>query len=79
MTKISLMTVSAVLLGGCAGYYAKNSESRRISIANPAAIYCVQQDGKLETQTGNNQRTTYCIFEDGQRIEPWEYYNNQSK
>ncbi|MEZ8387556.1 DUF333 domain-containing protein, partial [Vibrio splendidus] len=39
-------------------------------------VYCVQQDGELDTVTENNQRTTYCVFDDGERIEQWEYYRN---
>ncbi|MEZ8062103.1 MULTISPECIES: putative hemolysin [Vibrio] len=76
MKKIGLMAVFALVLGGCANDYAEYSEVQRVSVANPASVYCVQQDGELDTVTENNQRTTYCVLQDGQRIEQWEYYRN---
>ena len=79
MKKIGLMAVFVVVLGGCANDYAEYSEGQRVSVANPAAVYCVQQDGELDSVTENNQRTTYCVFDDGERIEQWEYYRNNNE
>ncbi|WP_299693138.1 DUF333 domain-containing protein [uncultured Vibrio sp.] len=76
MKRMGLMSVFALVLGGCANDYAEYSEDQRISVSNPASVYCVQQDGELDTVTENNQRTTYCVFEDGERVEQWEYYKN---
>ena len=76
MKQIGVRAVFGVGLGGCANDYAEYSEGQRVSVANPAAVYCVQQNGELDTVTENDQRTTYCVFEDGERIEQWEYYRN---
>ncbi|EMC3732405.1 DUF333 domain-containing protein, partial [Vibrio cholerae] len=44
------------------------------SMANPASVYCVEQGGQLEMVTENEQRVTYCVTKDGEKIEQWEYF-----
>lgn len=81
MKTIGLMAMFTLVLGGCASEYDQYSESERVSMANPAAVYCVQQGAELDTVTENEQRTTYCVFENGDRVEQWEYYrqNHEQK
>ncbi len=43
-------------------------------MANPASVYCVEQGGQLEMVTENDQRVTYCVTKDGEKIEQWEYF-----
>ncbi|MBW3695633.1 DUF333 domain-containing protein [Vibrio sp. T187] len=79
MKSIGLLMAASMVLAGCANEYSEYSEKERVSMANPAAVYCVQQDGELETVTENKQRVTYCVFSDDQRIEQWEYFRNNHK
>ncbi len=44
------------------------------SIANPASMYCVEQNGLLETVSESDRRVTYCVLEDGEMKEEWAYY-----
>ncbi|GAA5645040.1 MULTISPECIES: putative hemolysin [Vibrio] len=70
---------AAALLAGCSNEPDKYDVKEYTSIANPASVYCVQQDGKLETVTENDQRVTYCVFSENDRTEQWEYYREHQK
>lgn len=74
MKSIGLLIAATVVLAGCANEYSQYSEKERTSMANPAAVYCVQQGGELEAVTENDQRVTYCSLSEEERVEQWEYY-----
>lgn len=69
-TALLLTVVGAVLLTGCA----RQENEYTVSMANPASVYCVEQGGQLEMVTENEQRVTYCVTKDGEKIEQWEYF-----
>lgn len=62
------------LLAGCARQENEYTVKEYVSMANPAAVYCVKQGGKLETVTEGDLRVTYCVKQEGEKIEQWEYY-----
>ncbi|OLQ93534.1 hemolysin [Vibrio panuliri] len=69
--------ITAASLGaivGCAGENSPYKKTEYQTVSNPAAVYCVQRGGELETVSENSQRVTYCLLSDGSRIEQWEYY-----
>ncbi|MGD8170668.1 putative hemolysin [Vibrio sp. TRT 21S02] len=70
---------AVTVLAGCANEPDEYEVKDYTSMANPAAVYCVQQGGELETVTENNERTTYCVFSEDDKIEQWEYYRNNHK
>ncbi|WP_162048298.1 DUF333 domain-containing protein [Vibrio taketomensis] len=77
MTRLPLTLVGLVSLGGLTACSMDDSPYKKTEYSmasNPAAVYCVQQDGKLETITENSQRVTYCVLPDGKKVEQWEYY-----
>lgn len=78
-TYLALAVSSAVLLAGCASEPDEYEVKEYTSLANPAAVYCVQQGGALETVTEDAKRVTYCVFQNDQRVEQWEYYRNNHK
>ena len=45
-----------------------------IGMANPASVYCIEQDGKLEMREELGGTTGYCVFPDGTEKEEWEYW-----
>lgn len=53
MKKTALVTaVAAVMvLAGCSTYEGATRSNEYTSAANPAAVYCVQQGGELDTVT----------------------------
>ena len=51
-----------------------------LQIANPASVYCQQNDGTLEIRTGKDGgQTGYCKFFDGSECEEWKYYRGECK
>ncbi|QEO46742.1 DUF333 domain-containing protein [Vibrio tarriae] len=77
MNKTTLLLASvagATLLAGCARQENEYTVKEYVSMANPAAVFCVKQGGELETVTENDQRITYCVTKDGEKVEQWEYF-----
>jgi putative hemolysin len=72
----AMAITSAVLLAGCANEPDEYQVKEYTSLANPAAVYCVQQGGELETVTEDAKRVTYCALPNDERVEQWEYYRN---
>ncbi|MFB9217845.1 putative hemolysin [Vibrio sinaloensis] len=78
-THLLFAIVGTSVLAGCASEPDEYEVKEYTSLANPAAVYCVQKGGELDTVSENNQRVTYCVLSDGNRIEQWEYYRNHSQ
>ncbi|HGS5433761.1 TPA: DUF333 domain-containing protein [Vibrio parahaemolyticus] len=81
MKKTSLMmaTAGTMVLAGFSTYDGATRSTEYTSVANPAAVYCVQQGGELDTVSENGERVTYCVLSDDERVEQWEYYRNNHK
>lgn len=73
---LSMLIVAGVFttLIGCTSETSRYQKTEYQMASNPAAVYCVQQDGKLDTVSENAQRVTYCVLPDGTRTEQWDYY-----
>jgi putative hemolysin len=47
-------------------------------MANPASVYCEEQEGKLEIRTGTDGgQYGVCMFEDGTECEEWAYFREE--
>ncbi|MGR5210715.1 DUF333 domain-containing protein [Vibrio rotiferianus] len=81
MKKTTIVTAvaAAIVLAGCSTYEGATRSNEYTSAANPAAVYCVQQDGELETVTENGERVTYCLLSENERVEQWEYFRKNHK
>ncbi|CAK6711610.1 conserved exported hypothetical protein [Vibrio harveyi] len=81
MKKTALVTAvaAAMMLAGCSTYEGATRSNEYTSAANPAAVYCVQQGGELDTVTENGERVTYCLLSENERVEQWEYYRKNHK
>ncbi|AUI88616.1 hypothetical protein BS333_20140 [Vibrio azureus] len=76
MKKITLVIISAVVMAtGCSLHEGVTHSNEYTSITNPAALYCIEQDGLLDTVTENASRTSYCLLPDNERVELWEHYH----
>lgn len=64
---LSLGAITLMLLSGCSS----QSASSDLGLANPAAIYCTEQGGNYQLESGK------CELPDGQLIDGWEYYRSQ--
>jgi len=78
-TCFAISIASIAVLAGCAAEPDEYEVKGYTSMANPASVYCVQQGGKLETVTENEERLTYCLLPNDERIEEWEYYRQNHK
>ncbi len=68
---LTTLTASLLLLGGCG----KTTEpAAAIGMANPAAVYCVQQGGKSEPVTTEAGQSSNCHLPDGRVVEEWTLY-----
>jgi len=45
-----------------------------IGMANPAAVYCIEQGGKIELREERGGQSGYCILPDGGEKEEWQYW-----
>ncbi|NQU96852.1 MAG: DUF333 domain-containing protein [Chloroflexi bacterium] len=45
-----------------------------VGLANPAAVYCIEQDGTLEMREDAAGTSGYCVFPDGTERNQWEYW-----
>ena len=49
-----------------------------MQIANPAAVYCVEQGGTSETRTADDGgQYGVCVFPDGSEYDEWELYRGE--
>ncbi|TMX42541.1 DUF333 domain-containing protein [Vibrio rotiferianus] len=78
-TTLVMSVAAAMVLAGCSTYDGATRSNEYTSAANPAAVYCVQQGGELDTVTENGERVTYCLLSENERVEQWEYYHNNHK
>lgn len=65
---------AVTILAGCAQESDEYEVKEYTSIANPAAVYCVQNNGELETVSEDGKRVTYCVISEQEKTEQWEYY-----
>lgn len=50
-------------------------EQKMIGMANPASVYCVEQDGESITkQNKDGSEYGICKFKDGKEVDEWEFY-----
>jgi len=54
------------------------SASTTTSIASPASVFCLEQDGSLAFKVDENgNQYAVCIFDDGRECEEWEFYKTK--
>ncbi|MBA5760770.1 DUF333 domain-containing protein [Vibrio sp. 404] len=77
----ALFLLMSTSLVGCTTKDSPYKRTEYQMASNPAAVYCVQREGKLDTITEDSQRVTYCELPNGERVEQWQFYrqNHQNK
>ncbi len=68
--------LSSIVLIGCSSEPDKYDVEDYDETTSPASLYCVQEGGTLEMVTENNVRMTYCVLSEDEKVEQWEFYNN---
>jgi putative hemolysin len=71
---LSILTI--VISSACTASPADDPEM--IGMANPASVYCEEQNGTLKIRT-NKDGSEYgvCIFEDGSECEEWAFFRDE--
>ena len=73
---VCLISVAG-LLGGAAPEAV--SEDRAAVLANPAAVFCVEQGGRYDIRTSNDGgQQGFCVFADGTEMDAWTFFREQS-
>ncbi len=56
----------------------KSAPEMPIGMANPASVYCREQEGKLEMrEDSNGGQYGVCIFSDGSECDEWAFYRGE--
>ena len=80
MKKNILLILAMSTLSACSTMEAKNGNSEKLGVANPASQYCIQQGGKLEIKNESNGQVGYCYLPNGTTVEEWALFRaNQGK
>lgn len=79
---IFLPLIALVLAGySCQTTPAKQTQNaieNQAGLANPASVYCQENDGRLDIRTNEDgSQTGFCIFTDGSECEEWSYYRGE--
>lgn len=75
MKKMMMLSCS-LLVVGCA---AKTDKPAALTMKNPAAVYCVEQGGRLETIATAQGQAAYCTLPSGERVDEWTLYRRDHK
>jgi putative hemolysin len=70
-----LVACTPVIVLGPTG---QNNEPQQ-KIANPASVFCLQQNGRSEIRNGTLGATGYCIFSDRSWCEEWQFFRGECK
>jgi len=54
-------------------------EEPESQLANPAAVYCEEQDGTLEGRILGGGSRGFCIFDDGSECGQWDFFREDCK
>ncbi len=55
----------------------KINDSTSAQIANPAAVYCIDNNGTLQIKDSPDGQYSLCVFNDGSSCEEWEYFRGE--
>jgi uncharacterized protein len=77
-----LVTVSVFVLAlagstACGSDAEPTGTTTDVGIANPAAVFCIEEGGTLEIVDEAGGQLAYCNLPDGTRVEEWEYWRSQ--
>lgn len=50
-------------------------EPQRLTMRNPASVWCLQRGGEELNETSPSGAITYCVLPSGEKIEQWALYH----
>ncbi|WP_338562962.1 DUF333 domain-containing protein [Erwinia sp. E_sp_B04_7] len=76
MKTVSLI-IAAATLTACSHQPAQRPQTA--GMANPASVYCLQQQGSLQFVQEQKGTVGYCTLPSGEKIEEWTLYRQNHK
>jgi len=71
-----LVVFLALFTSGCAKQQNVSNATNNSSLANPASVYCIKNNGTLEIR--NNEAGQYGVcMKNGKECEEWAYYRGE--
>jgi putative hemolysin len=80
MKNKTLIIVLILIVAGAVYYFGfGQKEEEESQLPNPAAVYCQEQGGTLESVMFEVGVRTSCLFADGSECNQWDFYNGKCK
>lgn len=58
--------------------FTEKVDENKVGLANPASVYCEENEGTLEIrENADGSQTGYCKFDDGSECEEWAYMRGE--
>jgi uncharacterized protein len=77
LVTLSMLVLASAGSAACGSDAEPSETTTDVGIANPAAVFCIEQGGTLEIVDEAGGQLAYCNLPDGTRIEEWEYWRSQ--
>lgn len=74
---ITLLLIVGLMLITTGCKKANNNQNNQAGLANPASVYCEENEGKLEMRGAEGGTSGWCIFPDGSQCEEWAYFRGE--
>lgn len=79
MLGVLCLAVGAAMTG-CSAEKADDGQPAATELPNPAAAFCVENDGTFEIRTRDDgSQTGICILADGTEVDAWAYFRREAK
>jgi uncharacterized protein len=78
LVAVSMIVVAMAGSAACGSDAEPTGTTTDVGIANPAAVFCIEEGGTLEIVDEDGGQLAYCNLPDGTRVEEWEYYRSQN-
>ena len=79
MKNKTLIIVLILIVAGAVYYFGFGQKEEESQLPNPAAVYCQEQGGTLESVMFEVGVRTSCLFGDGSECNQWDFYNGKCK
>lgn len=77
MKQLIALMVLTILIAGCIAAPSNSGNSGNAQMANPAAVFCIENGGTLEIITEAGGQRGLCILADGSTCDEWAYFRGE--
>jgi putative hemolysin len=74
-----LFLIVGVTITGCSRETAVDEQPAATALANPAAVFCVEDGGTYAIRrAADGSQTGVCILEDGAEVDAWAHFRDKA-